>query len=174
MPGAPRLSGRAPCHTGAFCLHAHTVPALSWPPAALYIQNNPMGVNLSAWTFPVNLTSLNVSGCQLQGTIPPGWDMSVYPLLSTLDLSNNSLQGSIPGSWLLANGSTVNLQLNSLTGGLARSQGRGPSGPWLAAPPYAARPSSAWARSPHMHPATCHACRHTAQLVQPECHQSLH
>ncbi|KAJ4752741.1 Polygalacturonase inhibitor protein [Rhynchospora pubera] len=77
--------------------------------------------DFSGHTKPTNLTSINLSGNQLSGTIPPS--IFTLPNLDSLDLSSNSLTGTIPPGVLQTKNPSLGLANNSLTGELPKSYG---------------------------------------------------
>ncbi|KAL1289259.1 protein STRUBBELIG-RECEPTOR FAMILY 1 isoform X2 [Arachis hypogaea] len=80
------------------------------------LSNNHIGGPIP-FTLPPTLTSLSLSGNQLNGSIPDA--LSLLTQLSHLDLSNNNLSGQLPSSTgTLSSLTTLYLQNNQLSGTL--------------------------------------------------------
>ena len=77
-------------------------------------------------TGMANLTSLNLGGCNLTGTLPAAWGQG-FSNLSMLTLSNNKLTGQLPDAWGSSPGTSQLQQLmldsNLLTGNISTAWG---------------------------------------------------
>jgi hypothetical protein len=81
------------------------------------VGNGLMGSLVPEFAFLSDLTLLDLSHNQLEGTLPTEWG-APFSQLSHLSLAHNAFQGSLPPAWFyaLSNLDTFNVQSNQLTG----------------------------------------------------------